>query len=322
MKKILLCAAMLAITLGSVRAQPIPTIVSYQGYLTHGGTPYDGTVPVILTLYNAQSGGSQVWSHTYSNPPIQVSKGYYSVLMDFSQDWQNGSADFHGQYWLEVNVNGETMGRVQMTGSPFAINSIHADTASVALSLVQDAPIGTIVAYAGQALGLPQEQQIGWYVCNGDSIPVATYQAYATAIGSIYGTSADGNYVYIPDLRGMFLRGVNGNRSDMFTDSDASTRIALNGRGLAGNQVGSVQLDAMHQHFHYINERNSNQGPTDAQFTLSGGGGGWFADPPNQPNSAYTANGYMGGTGYAEGGNMTSENRPKNAYVFWLIKVK
>src|ERR1700733_4155882 len=234
MRTLLLLTVLSVGAASAVRSQSIPTIISYQGYLTHGGAPYDGSVPVILTLYDAQSGGTQKWSHTYSS--IQVSKGYYSVLMAFSQDWQNGAVDFHGQCWLEVNVNGETMGRVQMTGSPFAIDAIHADTATVALGLIHDAPIGTIVAYAGQALGLPQEQQTGWYVCNGDSIPQADYPAYASAIGSIYGTSADGNYVYLPDFRGLFLRGVSNGRLDSLQDWDASTRFAPTHGGLASNQ--------------------------------------------------------------------------------------
>ncbi|MFI5201961.1 MAG: phage tail protein, partial [Candidatus Kapaibacterium sp.] len=196
MKKLLLLAA-LTIGAASVAQAQIPQIIAFQGVLSTQDSAFTGSVPLTLTLYDGS--GGQVWSHTYGG--VQVSRGYYAVNMDFSKDWQNGIADFSKQYWVGANINGQDLSpHVQLTASPYtmnarkadtaaaaytALNARNADTAAVARKLVQDAPIGTIVAYAGQALGLPQEQQSGWYVCDGSSIPIASYPAYASAIGSI-----------------------------------------------------------------------------------------------------------------------------------------
>jgi hypothetical protein len=351
--KTLLLLAVLSIGAASAVQAQIPQVISYQGYMSSNGAPYTGPpVDMSFTLYSDQSGTTQVWNQQISG--VTVVQGYYTVILDFGTQslWQNGYWKFDHQYWLEVLMNNKQLSpRVQFTAAPYsmnalkadtattaytalnalkadtataaytALNTIKADTASVALKLVPDAPIGTIVAYAGQALGLPVEKANGWYVCDGSLVWTQDFPLYAQAIGSIYGTNPNGDSVYLPDFRGLFLRGVNQGRSDAYADPDDTTRVALNGHGLAQNQVGSIQLDAMHQHFHYLQERSS-PGGSYAQFALTGSVGGWFSDPPNAPNAAYTADAYMGGTGYAEGGNMTSENRPKNAYVFWLIKVK
>ncbi len=297
--KILLSAMLLIIGTGGIRAQSIPTIVSYQGFITHQGVPKNGTVDIVLTLYNAQTAGAQVWETTYSG--VQVSKGYYTVLMNFDSNWQNGPVDFHGQFWLDAQVAGEDMGRVQMTGSPFAINAIHADTATVALGLVHDAPIGTIVAYAGQALGLPAEKASGWFVCDGSSVGTTDFPGYAQAVGSIYGTSAGGDSVYLPDFRGLFLRGVNGSRSDSLADPDASARFSPPHGGASGDNVGSVQMDTVKAFPFFTYFASSGQSNTNTAPTVDDSG-------QKADRSSHTWGGL--------------ETRPKNAYVYWLIKVK
>ena len=53
----------------------------------------------------------------------------------------------------------------------------------------------------------------------------------------------------VPDLRGRFLRGVDGNAG---RDPDAVNRLASKSGGNAGNAVGSSQTDAFQGHGHLL----------------------------------------------------------------------
>src|SRR5687767_12598665 len=58
----------------------VPEIVNYQGFLTDaGGNPISSTVTLQFRIWDASSGGNQVWTETHNNVP--VSRGYFSVLL-------------------------------------------------------------------------------------------------------------------------------------------------------------------------------------------------------------------------------------------------
>ena len=306
--KTILFSIALCFGLISIAQAQIPQVISYQGYLSDQNGAYTGTTSATLALFDGSSSVTQVWSHLY--PSVTVSNGYYSILMDLSQNWTNGVADFSKQFWLEVQINGKTLNpRVQMTAAPYAMNARRADTANVALKIAHEAPIGSIVAYGGTVFNLTILHSAGWYVCDGSQISIADYPDYQTAVGQIYGVSVDGKMVNLPDLRGMFLRGVNDQRSDSIMDPDANSRIASHSGGLTGNSVGTLQMDAFAIHKHgLIPDAKIHSGP------------GFFA----VGNTAYTIG---DGPPAAWYGNTTTaggsiETRPKNAYVYWLIKVK
>jgi hypothetical protein len=90
----------------------------------------------------------------------------------------------------------------------------------------------------------------------------------------------------------MFLRGVNGDRNDQFADPDKNNR-----RG--GNDTGSTQLDEFKVHNHSITAPGEYR---DAAW--AGGGPKFFLSP-------------VGSSTGNTGGN---ETRPKNTYVYYLIK--
>jgi hypothetical protein len=85
-----------------------------------------------LTLYDSAQGGHALWTETRS---VNVSGGIFNVDM--------GAVDpitlsFKSPYWLGVAIgnNPEFSPRTLLTASPYAHNSNHADTATVALSVV------------------------------------------------------------------------------------------------------------------------------------------------------------------------------------------
>lgn len=164
-------------------------------------------------------------------------------------------------------------------------------------------PAGAIVPFAGTTA------PAGYLMADGSAVNRATYDNLFAAIGTAYGAGDGSTTFNLPDLRGRFLRGVDGAAG---RDPDATGRTAMNTGGNTGNSVGSVQGHALNSHAHTTAVRNTTgnvglAGATSfASATISAGGYG-------QSNAAD----YVGPASNTTGGN---ETRPVNAYVNYLIK--
>lgn len=99
----------------------------------------------------------------------------------------------------------------------------------------RDNPIGTILAFAGNSDKIPA----GWRLCNGDTLLVQGNEEIYNVIGDNWGKSPNG-YFRLPDLRGVFLRGVN------FKSDKDPDRV----KNKTENIVGNYQEDAFLQHDH------------------------------------------------------------------------
>src|SRR5262245_28660657 len=76
----------------------IGTAFTYQGRLTDGAAPANGSYDFELKLWGAASGGGQVGS-TVTLPSVGVSAGLFTVAVDF------GIGTFAGaRRWLEIGV--------------------------------------------------------------------------------------------------------------------------------------------------------------------------------------------------------------------------
>lgn len=152
-------------------------------------------------------------------------------------------------------------------------------------------PAGTIVAFGGST------PPSGWLLCNGAQVSRLTYADLFAVTGTVFGVGDGSSTFHLPDLRGRFLRGVDGTAG---VDPDKATRTAMNAGGATGNNLGSVQGDDFKSHTHNTYFGGTN--PT------GGGGGIVFHDsfPTNNPR-----------VGSATGGN---ESRPVNASVNFVIK--
>jgi microcystin-dependent protein len=159
-------------------------------------------------------------------------------------------------------------------------------------------PVGSIISYGGMVI--PD----GWLLCDGRAVSRDKYADLFEAIGTSWGNPGTAEF-NLPDLRGMFLRGVDNSpvNGSSNTDPDRSNRTASNIGGNVAVSVGSKQTDDFKSHTHQ--ERPAS-------------GSVWFY--------AYSTNGTWGNekngnvlgpqTG-ASGGN---ETRPVNAYVYYIIK--
>lgn len=146
---------------------------------------------------------------------------------------------------------------------------------------------GTIVSYVGHLNNLPAN----WLFCNGLSVSTNQYPALYSAIGAAFGSVGE-NYFNLPDLQGMFLRGMDNGAG---VDPDTATRQAPAPNGNTGDMVGSVQLSAFASHAHQLGDQNGYQSTGDYGVYLADLGGG--------------STGVTGG----------SETRPINVYVNYLI---
>lgn len=100
----------------------------------------------------------------------------------------------------------------------------------IGLSMV---PAGCVMAFAGGSI--PE----GWLLCDGSAIPNSN--------GTVQGKTANFSTLFsivggnVPDLRGLFIRGVD------------------NGRGVdAGRQLRSYQEDELKSHFHNLGDNSAN----------------------------------------------------------------
>lgn len=99
----------------------------------------------------------------------------------------------------------------------------------------------------------------------------------------------------VPDLRGLFLRGINAGRKDQYADPDGE------------RAPGSVQLDALQDHNHPMNMNPRNDWPT------SGGG---VTRVPATAEGPLTRN-----TGSPMGARVADETRGKNAAVYYYVRI-
>jgi hypothetical protein len=108
-----------AASLSATAAAPIvPTKVSYQGYLTSGGSPVNATVSMNVKLYDALTNGNLIWSEVQS---VGVVNGVYNVVLGNTTPLDESV--FTGQLYLTVAVgtDSDMSPRTPLTSAPYAI---------------------------------------------------------------------------------------------------------------------------------------------------------------------------------------------------------
>lgn len=173
------------------------------------------------------------------------------------------------------------------------------------------APAGAIVAFGGTSA------PSGWLVCDGASYLRGSYTALFAAIGSAYGT-VDGTHFNVPDLRGRFLRGRDGGAGN---DPDRTSRTAMATGGNTGDNVGSVQLDALQGHDRDLAMAIGTDGvliSANANGSTKNGANTAFPGTTSN-NSEIVTKDFITKGSYGTP-RISSESRPVNAYVNFIIK--
>jgi len=226
------------------RADGIPATrpLTYAGTLEEGGAPVNGMRNLRLTLWDSATSTESVNTRCITTVPgAMVSNGRFQVVLDAACA---GVVRSTPDLWLEIEVNGGSLGRTKLSAVPFAVE---ANRAAGLTPLASNAliPTGTIVAFGGTVDRVPE----GWLPCDGRVLTRAMYSGLFDAIGTAHG--GDGTRFNLPDLRGRFLRGVDGEAG---RDPDRMTRTAANMGGNAGDAVGSVEPGSVQSHSHGVND--------------------------------------------------------------------
>jgi microcystin-dependent protein len=168
-------------------------------------------------------------------------------------------------------------------------------------------PIGSIVAYAGSLDSIP----VGWIPCDGRVLPNTRFPELARVLATRFGGDVARETFAVPDLRGRFIRGLNGDATGEGRDADGASRV-----------LGSLQLD-------------STRLPR-TPFTTGGGGHahhGVSIDSPDDQNTVHESTDPSGGEldirnprsvgggehGHTIDGGGDAETRPANLAVLFII---
>lgn len=188
-------------------------------------------------------------------------------------------------------------------------------------------PPGTILPFAGATVPM------GYLLCDGTEVQRSAYPGLFDAIGPSWGAATAFTFT-LPDLRGRFLRGVDGAATN---DPDRNSRVAIAPGGNVGNNPGSLQGDARRghsgtvsgttdtagNHAHAILTNNDNYDEDDGSSTDHAPG--WADDKP--PGDSTSENDTAFGGNHQHSFTATvdlpgdAETRPKNVYVNFIIKL-
>ena len=292
-----------------VQAQNSGLGFNYQAVVrnTDGVLLSNSDVSLRVSLYPGQVAESPTWVETHSvhtdisgSFGITVGKGKrdaHSAVPNYSD------IDFSiGYYWMKIEMlegnNYREVSYSQLPSSPYAEIAHNATLF----------PAGLIAPFAGTKDKVPN----GWLLCDGSAVSRSKYKNLYDAIGVCWGTGDGSTTFNLPDLRGMFLRGVS---DESGNDPDADKRVLLTDNGgNTGNNVGSYQGDAIRNITGLVN----------------GSGISW---PDIWGEGAFETMTSAGGHSNSSSGNgrafsfdasrvvpVGGDNRPKNVYVTYIIK--
>lgn len=198
----------------------------------------NSNVTLRVSLYPGQMAATPSWVETHT---VQTDmSGCFGITVGHgTRDNASTAANYSDvnfaavYYWMRIEVqeggNWREVSFAQLPSSPYSEVAHNATLF----------PAGMIIPFAGPAANIPA----GWMLCDGSAVSRDTYANLYNAIGVAWGIGDGSTTFNLPDLRGMFLRGVAG--TDTVGDPDANTRLANANGGNSGNLVGSFQGDAI-----------------------------------------------------------------------------
>lgn len=267
-------------------------------------------VTLRVSLYPGQMAAAPTWVehhavHTDISGAFGITVGHgnraaNSVAANFADI--NFAAVY---YWMKIEIlEGSVYREVSFSQLPSAPYCEVAHNAEAV-------PVGCIMPFAGPATNIPA----GWMLCDGSEVSRSAYANLYNAIGVAWGTGNGSTTFNLPDLRGMFLRGVAG--TDTVGDPDAGTRLANANGGNSGNNVGSFQGDAIRN---ITGERNGTYQLTPVGTCYASGAFGVINGGGHHHSSYQGSSGAIFSFDASRVVPVGSDNRPKNVAVTYIIK--
>lgn len=315
MKKFIYFVFVLFLTIQTIFSQTDSKGFNFQGYAIDPDGKALGSTGVTIKFSIYPQGGSDEYTEEINVTTDAF--GVFSAVIGSKAPNEFEKINFNAKvYWLKVEVK-KTSGGVYTT-----IHEGQFQSVPYARSAANGVPVGSIIPFGGPASAIP----LGWLPCDGRLLSKLNYPQLGFVLGYSWGGSGD-NF-NIPDLRGYFLRGVADGQT---TDPDRASRTNKTGAVTLGDVVGSYQNDSIEKHNHTgktISDgvHNHKQDNNDVQVIHDGYDTAEGFDNNDGSNSSEinlsTTHGLHNAGAHThtipdDGG---AETRPKNAYVWFIIK--
>jgi hypothetical protein len=209
----------------------------------------DDNYKVTIRLYNEFVNTGAIPLYEEKEKLVEVKGGIFSASI--GEDNQIPTSTFDSQVWVGIQVgnDAEMYPRLRISTVPTSYHSQSSDISAYAIqsdtsnyTKNDNTPIGTVVAFAGARNKVPPL----WMICEGQVLNSKNYPelynvlgfSWGTVSGASQGDNDKGVNFNIPDMRGMFLRGVDNGAGN---DPDANSRKASHTGGNVGDTVGTLQ---------------------------------------------------------------------------------
>lgn len=323
-----------------------PEYFNYQGLLKdiNGNPMANGAYTMEFNIYDSSMDGTLIWGpYIFDNGEtaghskiVQISEGQFNVILGPTDTSSRGlAAVFSGDSaYVEIRVNGgdPILPRQRILSSPYSFVSTSASTLENLPPVQYRNPPGMMAPFAGTSDKIPE----GWLLCDGREFETTQYPELYEAIGQSWGGRQETagevtvDYFNIPDMRGMFPRGANNGRADVFADPNAGTRT--DGLGVLSEDAGTLQSGSIPLHRHIWGATNGGSNYIDTwdsagnQYRFLQNGGSLQIEngilsatiEDNYPDVIHDRSTYTKpGSTVIESG----ESRPNNAAVNYIIKI-
>lgn len=282
-----------------------------------GSIQSEQTVELRISIYPAFEKTAVLYSE--NNAAMTDNFGVFSLVVG-NGVYQSGSAASFDQ--IDFSQVDAYMNVVLLSGND-EVEILHSPLLSVpyAESAVQadnGMPVGAILPYAGEVPDNSDSITVygckgTWRLCNGAEYDPLEYVSLHLVLNNAWGTNR------LPDLRGTFMRGANQLADDAFSDPDALARSRRYDGGNIGNAVGSVQSFAMENvegTIGFFNRYAAYKGSPTAPFSYRAAGSNTGI------GSGQSDQYWHIDFDLSLAASTSSETRPSNAYVNYIIRVK
>ena len=221
----------------------VPQTISYQGVLTDatGTNVTDGNYSIIFTLYDALTGGTNLWTETQT---VTVSGGLFNVILGSVNPI---NLEFDKQYWLGISIEGgdELTPRTELTSSAYSLNTKNIPDNIVTAEKVANGNLvrsinslkDNVTLAAGSNVNISE---------SGNTITISASGGGSGGISSLDGVSNDGgnidlvagsNITITPDDANnkITIAASGGSSGDNLGNHTATQNIKLNGHWLSGD---------------------------------------------------------------------------------------
>ena len=181
MNRSLLALAACVALLAPVAALAVPLTVAHQGVVQDADGPVTGTLEFVFALYDADSGGNEVWSETRN---VDVVDGNYTVLLG-SVTAIDSVLFVEPALWLQITVEGgePLLPRQPVASAPYAVvanTAVNVDGGTVNASSVSVNGT-TVVNGTGSWVG--GAGSVGWSAISGAPADADTLGGLSCANG-------------------------------------------------------------------------------------------------------------------------------------------